>query len=205
MSGFFVTFEGGEGSGKTTQINLLRKALDTYPIPTLYTREPGGTPLGQSIRELLLGTEMTPHAELLLFNASRRHLVDTVIRPALDEGRLVICDRFTNSTIAYQHDGRGIPLPAVLQANALGCGGLVPDLTFYLDIDPRVGLERKTVAEVNRMESAGIEFHQRVRRGYLKLSSLGISDRWVVLDASADPQELHSTILRTIFERIALV
>ena len=201
--GFFVTFEGGEGAGKTTQINMLRDALAARNVPALFVREPGGTKAGQQIRSILLDKEssLSPISEVFLFNAARRQLVSEVILPALAAGKLVVCDRYVDSTIAYQHFGRGVPLDVVVSISDIGSYGLVPDLTIYLDIDPVSGLKRKSDNEVTRMELAGVEFHRKVRSGYLKMASTGDSRRWVVVDASISASDIHSSLLPVILDR----
>ena len=199
----FITFEGPEGSGKTTQIRLLAEALAQAGQRTLTTREPGGTRIGDGIRALLLDlahTEMSPRAETLLFNAARAQIVDQVIRPALGRGEVVLCDRYADSTLAYQGYGHGQALAPLGQLAAYATDGLVPDLTLFLDIDPVAGLHRKQMGatdEWNRMEAKTVAFHQRVRDGYLALA-LAEPTRWLVLDAT-QPVE----IIRTgIWERV---
>jgi len=184
----FITFEGIEGSGKTTQIRLLMDWLQQRQVRALLTREPGGTGIGEQIRSLLLNpanTEMTPEAEILLFSAARAQIVRQVIRPRLAEGWVVICDRFADSTLAYQGYGHGLPLQDLLSITQFATGGLWPDLTVYLDLDVETGLRRKaaTPEEWNRMEAQAVEFHQRVRKGYLQLAAQD-PERWLVLDAT---------------------
>ncbi len=164
--GLFVTFEGGEGVGKTTQIALLRSALERDGANVCVTREPGGDAVSETVRHLLLTTDMTPRAELLLFLASRAQNVEHVIKPHLEQGGIVLCDRFTDSSLAYQGWARGLGLEAVAQLNAFATGGLVPDLTFLLDLDPAQGLSRQT--DHNRMENEGLAFHRRAREGFLR-------------------------------------
>ena len=199
----FITFEGIEGSGKTTQIHLLVDWLRKRSSQVLVTREPGGTDIGEQIRTILLNpanTAMTPEAEILLFSAARAQIVREVIRPHLDQGWIVICDRFADSTLAYQGYGHGLPLEDLRHITAFATGGLWPDLTIYLDLDVETGLQRKaaTPEEWNRMEAKEVAFHQRVREGYRALAAAE-PHRWLVLDASQPVQ----TIQDHIRERVA--
>jgi dTMP kinase len=208
MAGLFITFEGPEGSGKTTQIRLLAAALAQHDVSTLVTREPGGTSIGNGIRAILLDPvhgEMSPRAEALLFNAARAQLVDEVIRPALAQGKIVLCDRYADSTLAYQGYGRGQNLAALRKLAAFATGGLSPDLTIFLDIDPWRGLERKQVGvtqEWNRMEEQALAFHQAARRGYLALAAAE-PGRWAVIDATQEVEAIHRVILRRFGELYA--
>lgn len=206
MPGFFVTFEGGEGSGKTTQLKALLAGLRSLPVEVVQTRDPGGTAIGNQVRELLLSGEnvrMSPLAELLLYEASRAQLVQELIRPALTAHRIVLCDRFTDSTVAYQGYGRGLDLDLIERLNAVAADGLRPDLTFLLDLDPAVGLAR--VAERvtqprrrrDRLEAEVLEFHQRVRAGYRALAAREPA-RIVVLDAALGVQEIETRIRRHV-------
>jgi len=190
-SGLFVTFEGGEGVGKSTQIALLRGALEAEGIPVSVTREPGGDSLSEAVRHLLLTTEMSPRAEMLLFLASRAQNVAQVITPQLATGRLVLCDRFIDSSIAYQGVARGLGIEAVAQLNAFATGGLHPDLTILLDIDPAIGLARQP--NHTRMEHQGLEFHRRVRQGFL-IAAANEPSRFLVLDATLPVETLHAQI-----------
>ncbi len=183
----FITFEGVEGSGKTTQIRLLMAWLQAQHDRVLLTREPGGTHIGEQIRAILLDpahTAMTPEAEILLFSAARAQIVRELIRPRLAEGWIVICDRFADSTLAYQGYGHGLPLEDLRRITEFATGGLKPDLTVYLDLDVEIGLRRKAgTEEWNRMEAQTLAFHQRVRAGYLALARAE-PHRWLVLDAT---------------------
>jgi dTMP kinase len=208
----FITFEGPEGSGKSTQIRQLAAALEARNLPVLMTREPGGTIIGNAIRAVLLDparTEMSPRAETLLFNAARAQLVDQVIRPALAAGQLVLCDRYADSTLAYQGYGHGQPLESLRPLGAYATAGLTPDLTIYLDIDVQDGLKRKQAGgaeEWNRMEEKALAFHQAVRRGYLELAAAE-PDRWLVVDAAQSVEAIHAAILtrlQTLIEGISL-
>lgn len=195
----FITFEGAEGSGKTTQIQLLADALRQQGIDVAATREPGGTRIGDGIRSLLLDlthTEISPRTETLLFQAARAQLVDEVILPAMAAGRVVLCDRYVDSTLAYQGYGRGQPLDALRAIGAYATRQLTPTLTIYLDIDVVAGLARKrtgATAEWNRMENLEIEFHRRVREGYLAMATQEPA-RWLVLDAAQSIDAIHLAI-----------
>jgi len=181
----FITFEGGEGCGKSTQARLLLKKLEQQGIPTILTHEPGGTALGNEIRILLKrkqGSSISPQAELFLFAASRVQLVAELVRPALQEGKVVICDRFTYSTIVYQGYGRGLDLATVSVVNTMATGNLNPDLTILLDMPSEQGLERRRRSK-DRFELEDLSFHHRVREGYLKMATAE-PDRWLLLDAS---------------------
>jgi dTMP kinase len=203
----FITFEGIEGSGKTTQIRLLMDWLRQFTDQVLLTREPGGTSIGEQIRAVLLNpinTEMTPEAEILLFSAARAQIVREVIRPRLAEGWIVICDRFADSTLAYQGYGHGLSLDDLLGITEFATGGLWPDLTVYLDLDVETGLRRKaaTPEEWNRMEAHAIEFHKRVRAGYLQLAEQN-PERWLMLDANQPPEIIQEQIRARVRELIS--
>jgi dTMP kinase len=183
--GPFITFEGGEGCGKSTQSRLLLKKFEQQNIPAVLTHEPGGTALGNELRKALKrkgGSFISPQAELFLVAASRAQLVAEVIRPALEEGRVVICDRFTYSTLVYQGYGRGLELSFVEMVNNIATGNLKSDLTILLDISPEQGLARKRSLR-DRFELEDLSFHRRVREGYLKMVAAE-SERWLVIDAA---------------------
>lgn len=204
---FFVTFEGPEGSGKSTQILRLAAVLEAQNVPVLVTREPGGTTIGNAIRAVLLDparTEMSPRAETLLFNAARAQIVDQVIRPALAAGKLVLCDRYADSTLAYQGYGHGQALASLRRLGEYATEGLMPDLTIYLDIDVQDGLHRKQAAaaeEWNRMEEKALAFHQTVRAGYLELAAAE-PKRWLVVDAAQSIDAVHAAILTRVQQLI---
>lgn len=193
----FITFEGAEGAGKTTQIRLLDAFLRELGYTVINTREPGGTPIGMAIREILLSDkhrDMANRAELLLFNAARAQIVDAVIRPALAAKKIVLCDRYADSTIAYQGYGHGMPLDELRQIIQYATAGLTPDLTILLDVEPRDGLRRKQQqGEVNRFEEQVLTFHERVRRGFLTLAANDPA-RWFVIDATQPVAEIASLI-----------
>lgn len=180
----FITFEGGEGCGKSVQARALYRQLSKLAIPVLLTHEPGGTPLGKRIAHWLKwGEKIPPQTELLLFNVSRSLLVAGVIQPAINNGQTVICDRFADSTTAYQSYGRGLDLAMVRAVNHTATQRLEPDLTILLDIAAEAGLARKQDRKADRFEQENIAFHQRVRQGYLKLASQE-PKRWLVIDAT---------------------
>ena len=198
----FITFEGIEGSGKTTQIRLLLDWLRERTDKVLHTREPGGTAIGDQIRDILLHpahTEMAPEAEILLFSAARAQIVQQVLRPHLDQDWIVVCDRFYDSTLAYQGYGRGLSLDALRQITNFATGGLTPDLTLYLDIDVETGLRRKaqTPEEWNRMEAQSLDYHRRVREGYLTLATED-PERWLIIDATQSVEAIQEEIRRGV-------
>lgn len=183
--GLFIAFEGGEGCGKSTQSRLLLKKLEQQNVPVVLTHEPGGTALGNELRKVLKrkgSSFISPQAELFLVAASRAQLVAEVIRPALEEGKVVICDRFTYSTLVYQGCGRGLELSFVETVNNMATQNLKPDLTILLDISPEQGLARKRSLR-DRFELEDLSFHRRVREGYLRIVAAE-SERWLVIDAS---------------------
>ena len=193
-NGLLVTFEGGEGSGKSTQAALLSRRLESEGRGVLQLREPGGTPLGEELRRLLLQrrSAIAAEAELLLFLAARAELVRDLIRPALDEGKVVVCDRFSDSTIAYQGYGRGLDLAAVRALDTFATGGLVPDLTVLLDLPVAAGRARKP-GERDAIEAEGIAFHEHVRQGYLALAAEE-PRRWLALDATLDADSIAAQV-----------
>ncbi len=208
--GFFITFEGPEGSGKTTQANLLYQYLLSLGYPVILTREPGGTSIGERIRAILHDpacSEMLPTTEILLYSASRAQIVGQVIKPALDEGKIVICDRYADSTMAYQGYGHGLDLEVLRLITAFATGGLSPDLTFYLDLEVEEGLKRKRKAfergesEWTRMDQKELAFHRRVRQGYLELASLEPS-RWIILNALEPVETIQARIRSIVEERL---
>lgn len=204
IGSLFITFEGTEGSGKSTQVKLLRRKLARRGVAAVLTAEPGGTPLSNRIRSLFKAQHpppMVPLAELLLFNAARAQLVETVIKPSLAAGKVVICDRYTGSTLAYQGFGRCMDLDLVETANRLATGGLQPDLVFLLDLPPGVGLQRKSDQRLDRFEREALEFHERVREGYLTLSRRD-PQRWVILEAEQDPVALSQSIWDRVQEAL---
>lgn len=199
--GFFITFEGGEGVGKTTQIAKLAQALEATGRTVVVTREPGGSQIANRIRSLLLDAKMeglVPLAELFLYEASRAQHVHDVIRPALESGSVVICDRFADSSIVYQGAARGIAGPLVRSLNQIATGGLKPHLTFYLDLDPRIGLARVGARGIlDRMEKEKLSFHQAVRKGYRALARKE-PKRFRVINAAESRDRIHENILEAL-------
>jgi len=192
----FITFEGGEGSGKSVQARALYIRLSQLAIPVFLTHEPGGTPLGNKLRRWLKwvqNTDISPLTELLLFNASRAQLIGEVIHPNLEEGKIVICDRYADSTTAYQSYGRGIDLEMVETINNAATQGLKPDLVVLLDMPVEKGLARKRTKRRDRFEQEELAFHQRVREGYLKMAAAD-PERWLVIDASQPKRKIAQII-----------
>ena len=193
--GLFITFEGGEGCGKSTHSKLLLQKLQQQNVPAILTHEPGGTALGNELRNLLKkrkGSTISPQAELFLLAASRAQLMAEVIRPALEEGKVVVCDRFTHSTIVYQGYGRGLDFTAIKMVNNMATRHVDPDLVILLDIPPEQGLARKRSLK-DRFELEDLSFHQRVREGYLKMADAE-PDRWLVIDASLPKSKVAAII-----------
>jgi dTMP kinase len=206
----FVTFEGPEGSGKTTQSRLLAEWLASENQSVVLTYEPGGTALGNAVRGILLDPNhriaIEPRTEVLLFAAARAQLVDEVIRPALRQGSVVICDRYSDSTIAYQCGGRGLSVADVETVLDFATTGLMPELTFLLDLDVSAGLARKSTGPADRLERETPDFHERVRRAYRERADR-FPNRIVVLDASRPVDELAAQIQNLVeksllFERV---
>jgi dTMP kinase len=204
--GQFLTFEGIDGCGKTTQFRLLGKWLREHGRTVVETVEPGGTAIGQQVRKILLdpgNAEIQPRTELLLYFASRAQNVDEVIRPGLDSGAIVLCDRFTDSTLVYQGAGRGIDTNVVLELDRIACRGLKPDLTFLIDIDLETSLLRakrrneRVGQSESRIDEESIGFHERVRQGYLRLAA-NEPDRFVVIDGRASISQVGGMIREAI-------
>ena len=184
----FIAFEGPEGGGKSTQLRMVAALLAAHNIPHLLTREPGGTAIGEQIRAILLGVEnraMVARTEVFLLLAARAQHIAEVIAPALERGETVLCDRFAGATFAYQGYGRGLPLDELQRLQTFAAGALVPDLTLLFDLPVEIGLARRQVAgDVNRLDAAGLDFHRRVRDGYLALAAADPT-RWERIDAAA--------------------
>jgi len=201
--GVFLSFEGGEGSGKSLQARRLAEALTERGRDVVLTREPGGTAAGERIRDILLHAReipLSPEAQVLLFSSARAQLVREVIRPALDAGKIVIADRFFDSTVAYQGHGHGVPLQAISEVTALAVGTLVPDRTFLLDVPVEVGLARsgwRAEARWDRFEADATELHVRVREAYLRLAAAE-PRRFVVIAADRDEDAVASDIRREV-------
>jgi dTMP kinase len=201
--GRFVTLEGPEGSGKTIQAARLRDAAVASGVPVLLTREPGGTPVGERIREMLMAAgqqavAIGARADAFLFNAARAQHVDDVIRPALARGELVICARYADSTIAYQGYGSGLPIAGLRELERLATDGLRPDLTILLDLPVEIGLARKALDEQQRFEAGfDLAYHQRVREGFRQMA-VAEPDRFVTINATADEGAVQASIRRAI-------
>lgn len=203
----FVTFEGSEGSGKSTQISLLANFLRGRGYGILTTREPGGTVIGEQVRSCLhdvANDQMTAAAEVLLYSASRAQLVNEVIRPALATGQIVLSDRYADSTLAYQGYGRQLDLDTLRIITDFATGGLQPDLSIFFDVDVRAGIERRTVGgdELNRMDLQAQAFYERVREGYLQMVAED-PDRWQVVDANRSVGLIQDDVRRLVQSRLA--
>jgi dTMP kinase len=201
----FITLEGPDGSGKTSQVQPLADHLRSRGCTVFSTREPGGTEIGDQVREILMAmrnTKMNPRTETLLFCSARAQLVAEVIRPHLEKGEVVISDRYADSTLAYQGYGHGNDLAQLRQVLSFATGGLIPDLTLLLDIDAKEGLSRRKSGggEWNRMDDYQLELHQRVRKGYLELASAD-PGRWVLIDAS-QPGDMVQSSIREAVDRV---
>lgn len=198
MQGIFISMEGPDGSGKTTQIDLLRKYLEHIGYEILVTREPGGTAISEAIRKIILNTEYTQMSymtEALLYASARAQLVSEVIAPALESGKAVISDRFVDSSAVYQGMARGLGVENVYRINAFAIQGIMPDLTIHLDLPAATGLSRaKGRDALDRMELESIEFHERVAQGYRDLAALA-PDRIRTVDAAQSIEEIHHTIV----------
>jgi dTMP kinase len=201
----FITLEGPEGSGKTSQLPKLAEYLRQHRLDVLTTREPGGTSISEQIRTILHNLEnkeMNPRTEILLFQASRAQLVEQVIRPHLERGGVVLSDRYADSTLAYQGYGHQIDLEPLRVLVSFATGGLKPDLTILLDLDVETGLRRKELkGEWNRLDAYNLDFHQRVRKGYFNLVQLE-PGRWEVIDASQSPAAVQEEMRRVISKRL---
>jgi dTMP kinase len=206
----FITFEGVEGCGKTVQARLLAEHLRQLGLPVILTREPGGTAIGDQIRAVLHdtgNTAMLPTSEILLYSAARAQIVGQIIRPALDAGQIVVCDRYADSTLAYQGYGRGLDMEALQYITLFATGGLRPDLTLLLDVDVEAGLVRKQAAfrarqdELNRMDQQTVDFYSRVREGYRTLVAQE-PGRWVVIDAARDIAAVQDEIRSVVAPRL---
>ena len=203
MNQRFIVFEGGEGSGKSTASATVAELLRAEDVDVVHTREPGGTAAGEAVRGLL-HLELAPWAEAFAFLVARAQVVHEVIRPALERGAVVICDRFEASFLAYQGFGRGLDLAALKQANATAAGGLSPGLTVWLDLDPAAGLARKRgEAEAIRIGQEALEFHARVRLGYAALMAQAPQGFWVKLDASREPAAVAGNALAAVKRALA--
>ena len=202
----FITLEGPEGSGKSSQIAPLVEFLSRLGKEIVPTREPGGTQISDQVRAILTrleNTSMHPRTEILLFLAARAQLVEEVIRPALRAGKIVICDRYADSTLAYQGYGHGTDLDQLHNLLKFATGGMKPDLTFLLDLDVEKGLNRKRSGgdEWNRLDAYALAFHQRVRRGYLELAQAE-PQRWMIIDADRPPEIVQDCLRQAVLKRL---
>ncbi|MCD4706494.1 MAG: dTMP kinase [Candidatus Sabulitectum sp.] len=206
LPGLFITFEGVEGSGKSSRCRYMLRALRKTGSETVFTREPGGPDVSERIRSILLNPELDvpPLTELMLYFASRAANVDRVIRPALERASIVLCDRFSDATFAYQGWGRGLPLDGMRAANELATGGLKPHLTILMDLDPEEGFRRMNLSErkLDRIEMEDLSFHRRVREGYRNLADRD-PDRFLVVDGLLSEKEQDSLILNEVLKRYA--
>lgn len=206
--GFLITFEGSEGSGKSTQISRIADRFEDAGYDVIVTREPGGTPIGEEIRHILMhadeGHNMMPETELLLFAASRAQLVREVILPAVEAGKIVLCDRFMDSTTVYQGVARNIQSEPVHMINTFAVGDMKPDVTVVIDLDAEVGLQRvkhRANDLPDRMEKENIEFYQKVRNGYLMLAK-AMPERFIVVDGELPRDELENAIWKQLRQRV---
>jgi dTMP kinase len=201
----FITLEGPEGSGKTSQLPCLAEFLRQQGYDVLTTREPGGAPISEQIRAVihdLRNTAMHPRTEILLFQAARAQHVEQIIRPHLQKGGVVLCDRFADSTLAYQGYGHQTDLPILRDLITFATGGLKPDLTVLFDLDVEVGLRRRAKGgEWNRLDAFDLDFHRRVRQGYLELAQAE-PQRWVVIDAARPPEQVQQAAQAIIEQRL---
>ena len=204
MRGVLVTIEGVEGSGKSTQCLRLAERLRARGVEVVLTSEPDGTPLGAAIRKLFEadGPAPTPLTQAFLFMAARQQHVTEVIRPALSRGAVVLCDRYVDATMAYQGFGQGLDLETIRDLNALATGGVAPDLTLVLDLDPAVGMTRIDGRSLDAFEKMDLAFHRRVREGYLEIARAE-KRRVMVLRAEQDPNALHAAIVAAVDELLA--
>jgi dTMP kinase len=208
-SGYFISFEGIEGAGKSTQAELLVKHLQGEGYPVKFVREPGGTPIGEKVREILADPDLdiTPLAEVLLLSASRSQLVEQFIRPQLGEGSVVVCDRFFDSTIAYQGFGRGVHLTQIREVSDMCTWGVRPDLTILIDIEPKKGLGRvrtrsvSSLTRMDRLENMDLDFHEKVREGFLEIAQEEM--RFRIFDGQIPAAELSTKIIGTVMRELS--
>ena len=201
MKGKLITFEGCEGSGKTTQVELIKQYLDSKKIEYVYLREPGGTKISEKIRKIILdveNSEMSSQAEALLYASARAQLLAEKVIPALNEGKLVVIDRYIDSSFAYQAYARGLGMDFISKINTFAIENCMPDLTIFLDISPKKAFERKGGEDKDdRLEQSGRDFHERVYEGYLSLSKI-YKERFVKIDSMRSIEEIHSDIIDSI-------
>ena len=201
----FITFEGPEGSGKSSQLPALASFIASRGYDVVSTREPGGTRIGNQIREILMrmdNTELHPRTEILLFQAARAQLIEELILPSLAEGKVILCDRYGDSTLAYQGYGHGLDVDRLKMILEFATSGLKPDLTILLDVDVMVGLKRKKAKEEwNRMDAFELSFHERVRKGYHELVSQEPA-RWKIVDASQSQEQVQEDIRQIVLDAL---
>jgi dTMP kinase len=204
--GLFITVEGTDGSGKTTQIKMIESYLQEKGYAVIIAREPGGTKISEKIREIILDNEndeMSAITEMIMYAAARAQLVSEVIKPAIDSGKIVICDRFVDSSYVYQGCGRGIDLKEIVDVNRVALDGIEPDITFFFDISPKIALKRRREATgADRIEKEKMEFHMRVYEGYKKLALL-YSDRIVAIESDREIEEIFEDVKEYIDELLA--
>ncbi|WP_029523239.1 dTMP kinase [Persephonella sp. KM09-Lau-8] len=204
MKGYFITFEGVEGAGKSTQAKLLYQYLIDKGKDAILTKEPGGTKTGQKIRQILLEKTdeiFPPVAELMLYEADRNFHIHNLIKPSLQQGKYIICDRFTDSTLAYQGYARGLNINLIKQLNEIATEGIKPDITFLIDIPVEEGLKRiKQIRQADRIEDEDIQFHKRLREGFLKIAE-NEKDRIVVLDGLETPDNIFKKVIEILKNR----
>ena len=196
--GYFISIEGCEGVGKSTQTNMLKNYFADAGVDALFLREPGGTAISEKIRKIILdkdNDEMCGRCEALLYSAARAQLIDEVIKPSLEAGKVVVCDRFTDSTFAYQGCARNLGEDMITYLNSIACDTIAPDVTIFLDLNPVDAFKRKGGADTkDRLEQAGLDFHLRVYQGYLKCAA-AYPNRIISVDASADAESIHANII----------
>jgi dTMP kinase len=201
----FITLEGPDGSGKTSQMAGLAEFLKDQGYDLIATREPGGTEIGDQIRKVLFNLDnkaMNPRTEILLFQSSRAQIVEEVIRPALNAGKVVLCDRYADSTFAYQGYGHGVEMNTLREIVQFATGGLTPDLTLFLDVEASEGLKRRNKGgDWNRLDDYSLDFHRRVRAGYAEMIAAE-PERWVVIDAARKPEQVAKDLQAAALERL---
>jgi dTMP kinase len=205
--GFFITFEGLEGAGKSTQIKLLQKHLISRGFSTVVTREPGGTYIGDEIRDILLdidNKDIDYKVEAFLYAASRAQLISKIIKPALEDGKIVLSDRYIDSSLAYQGYGRGLPIDLILEFNEWGTDALQSDLTFLLRLPAEVGLARNVTGQADRIESESLPFHKRVEKGYDEMAAMN-KDRYHVLDGTRQTSLVSDEIIAVVDKLLATI
>lgn len=203
--GFFITFEGPDGAGKSTQIDRLKLFFAERDLDVLYTREPGGTDIGEKIRKLILdkeNIEMEPVTEAFLYASARAQLVRQVLKPAIKEGKIIVCDRYMDSSTAYQGYARGLG-DAVAEINKHAIDGLLPDLTFLFILDPEIGKSRIAVESYDRLESQNFEFHRKVAEGYIEIAKNN-DKRFVIIDATKTPDEIWNEIRGVLADKLGI-